>query len=170
MRRLTACLILLLTALTACGQSANQTIALSEPPPIPTQVGAITDAASLAAALRVGGAAAAREGDVSLSFLRASGTILRVNDERIQVYQYADAEAAHAEAARFSPDGATFSSDEGLTLVNWIATPHLFQAERLLVVYVGDNALTLDLLTELLGKPFAGGANPYHSLAARIDG
>ncbi len=83
MRRLTACLILLLAALTACGQSANQTVALTEPAPIPTQVGAITDTASLADALRAGGASVAHEGNVSLSFLHASGTILRVKDERI---------------------------------------------------------------------------------------
>lgn len=167
MRRLTAYLILLLAALTACGQSVNQTIALSAPPPIPTHVGAISDTTSLADALRASGLTVAREGRVSLSFLHASGTILRVNDERMQVYEYANADAAHADAARFSTDGATFNSDEGVTLVNWIATPHLFQAERLLVVYVGDHSPTLAWLTGLLGQQFAGGANPYHALAEK---
>ena len=67
-----------------------------------------------------------------------------------------------ADAARFSRDGAWVSSDIGATLINWFATPHLYQMSSLIAVYVGDQDAMLTLLEKLLGAPFAGGANPYH--------
>ncbi len=89
--------------------------------------------------------------------------ILRVNSQRLQVYEYLDAAAARADAARFSSDGAWISGNIGVTLVNWIATPHLYRADRVIAVYVGDDDPTLALLEGVLGAPFAGGANPYHT-------
>lgn len=165
MRHLFAGFVLLILALTACGQSVSLSaaIALVNPTPLPTSVDAVTSAESFAEALRAAGAVVAPEGLVSLAFLRVDGTLLRVGDERVQVYEYPADDAAHADAARFSSDGAWVSSDIGATLVNWFATPHLYRASRLMVVYVGDDAPTLELLASILGAPFAGGANPYHT-------
>ena len=152
--------------LTACGQNANQsgTVALAEPTALPTSVEAVTDYASFGEALRADGVVFAPEGDVAQSFLQVKGTILRVDSQRIQVYEYPDSQSASADAARFSLDGAWVNSDIGATLVNWIATPHLYRASRLIALYVGDSPATLTLLDALLGSQFAGGANPYYAI------
>src|SRR5262249_38739683 len=140
----------------------SEAIALANPTALPTSVATISDTASFADALRASGTVVAQEGDVTLAFLHTNGTILRVGDQRVQVYQYAADDDARADAARFSRDGAWVSSDIGATLINWFATPHLYQVSRLIAVYVGDQASTLALLENILGSPFAGGANPYH--------
>jgi hypothetical protein len=139
MRRLILCLILLiaLTA-TACGQKSS-TVALAPPTAQPTAVETVTDTTSFADALRASGVMVAAEGSVAQEFLQVEGTILRVDDQRLQVYEYPDPAAARADAARFPPDGAWVNGDIGATLVNWIATPHLFQTSRLITVYVGDH-------------------------------
>ncbi len=169
MRRMVAVLVLLIVGLTACGQNPTQSeaIALANPTVLPTTVAAIRDSASFAEALRASGAVVSHEGDVSLAFLHTHGTVLRVGDQSIQVYQYAADADARADAVRFSRDGAWVSSDIGATLINWFATPHLYQMSSLIAVYVGDQETLLTLLETLLGAPFAGGANPYHT--ARVE-
>lgn len=173
MRRLFAGHVLLLLAglLSACGQSfsVSGAIALVKPTPPPTSVDAVTNTETFADALRAAGASVAPDGQVSLAFLHAEGTLLRVDAERVQVYEYRTDADALADAARFSSDGAWVSSDIGATVVNWFATPHLYRASRLIVVYVGDDTATLDLLTGILGAPFAGGANPYQPSALSVE-
>ncbi len=172
MRRFIVSLALLTLVLTAaCGQSVAQSsaIALAESTALPTKVDAVTDTTSFAEALRVAGALVTPDGDVSPAFLRVDGTVLRVDDQRVQVYEYATDADAREDAARFSPDGAWVSSDIGSTLVNWLATPHLYRAARLIAVYVGDDQPTQRLLEGVLGVPFAGGANPYRTAAIPID-
>ncbi len=166
MRLLLALLVLL--ALTACSQigSPSGAIALANPTAPPMAVDAVMDAASLVGALRAQGALVVPDGSVALAFMRGSGTLLRVDDQRIQVYEYADDAAARSDAARFSRDGAWVDSEVGSTLVNWFATPHLYRASRLIAVYVGDHLPTLALLESILGTSFAGGANPYRMAAA----
>ncbi len=167
MRRSIVPLLLLIALLLAagCGQALpeSRAIALDEPTLPPTVVTAVTDSHTLTDALRATGAVVVSEGTVSQRFLRGDGVILRVNSQRVQVYEYADDSAARADAARFSSDGAWISGDIGTTLVNWIATPHLYRADRVIAVYVGDDNPTLTLLETVLGAPFAGGANPYHT-------
>lgn len=166
MRRLFAGFVLLIVALTAC-QSVNpsEALALVAPTPPPTSVEAVTSIGSFADTLRASGAVVTADGSVSLAFLHVEGTLLRIGEERVQVYEYPADTDASADAARFSSDGAWVSSDIGATLVNWIATPHLYRTSRLIAVYVGDDAPTLELLASILGAPFAGGANPYYQTA-----
>ena len=168
MRRIYAVLVLLIVGLTACGQNPNQSeaIALANLPVQVTSVTSIRDIDSFADALRASGANVSQDGKVSLAFLHTIGTILQVNEQPVQVYQYAVDADAHADAARFSHDGAWVNSDIGATLINWFATPHLYQASHLIAVYVGDQDAMLTLLETLLGAPFAGGANPYHTARA----
>jgi hypothetical protein len=124
----------------------------------------IGDVPQLVEMLRADGAQVESVGNATLDFLSGHGQMFAINGERIQVYEYADAEAAAADAARFSTDGGQINTDAGLLMVNWIATPHLYRADRLLVVYVGDNAEALARLNNVLGLQFAGGANPYRTV------
>jgi hypothetical protein len=40
--------------------------------------------------------------------------------------------------------------------VDWVKPPHLYQAGRIIVIYIGTNASLLHLLVGILGKQFAG--------------
>lgn len=168
MRRLYLVLSLLLAALvSACGQLTEQigAVGLASPTLPATPVESVETIASLTDALRANGVAVLHEGDVDLAFLNGTGALLRVGEQPVQVYEYADADDAGVDAARFSTDGAWVRSDQGSTLINWVATPHLYKASRLIAVYIGDDAATMTLLEKVLGAPFAGGANPYHTAA-----
>lgn len=119
------------------------------------------DVPQLVEALRAQGARVEPIGRADLAFLAVEGQMYELEGERIQVYAYPAAAAAAADAARFSPDGAQISTDAGALLVNWVATPNLYRAGRLLVIYLGDHEGTLRHLERVVGRRFAGGANPY---------
>jgi hypothetical protein len=71
-----------------------------------------------------------------------------VNKEPLQVFEFANAATAAAETRRVG-DGATTSAA-------WIAPPHFYHRGRLIVLYVGSDQSMLDVLTAVLGLPFAG--------------
>lgn len=171
MRRLFACVSLLIVSacLVACGQPSTQisAIAFANVASPPTTVESVTDTDTFAAALRASGAVVTSEGAIDLAFLDGTGEALRVNDQPVQVYEYADDANAGVDASRFSSDGAWVNIDQGTMLVNWVSTPHLYRVSRLIAVYVGDHVPTLELLSDVLGEPFAGGANPYHVATIR---
>lgn len=70
----------------------------------------------------------------------------------IQVFEYGDSESAAADAAEIGPDG-----NPSTTMISWLATPHFYRSDHLIVLYVGDDQAVVDLLSTLLGPPFAGG-------------
>jgi hypothetical protein len=78
--------------------------------------------------------------------------MIRVHGEDVQVFQYANAAAADAEAAPISRDGRAV----GTRRIQWIGSPHFFKREKLLVLYVGENAKVLGSLEAVLGRQFAG--------------
>jgi hypothetical protein len=69
----------------------------------------------------------------------------------IQVYEYRDAKDATTQAAQIGPDGHPTTM-----MIHWIEPPHFFLSERIIVLYIGEDQATLDLLTTLLGPQFAG--------------
>ncbi len=102
--------------------------------------------------LRGEGATVQQTGTVSQPFFSASGRVLRVNGQDVQVFEYPVPLLAARDAANVSPDGSTI----GNTQVDWIEPPLFFTSGRLVVVYVGHDAGVIRLLTEALGPPFAG--------------
>jgi len=119
----------------------------------------IIDRASLVNALRTAGFTIETVDTVEQPFLRPeSGTVVLVSGggvtqpAELQVFEYQDAEGAAVDAAQIGPDG-----HPPTMTISWLATPHFYQAERLIVLYVGDDPMVVDLLTALLGPPFAGG-------------
>ena len=120
--------------------------------------GAITDQASFVAALEACGITVEPGGTISQPFFSpTSAVILRlsggplVGPADIQVYEYASADPAESDAAQIEPDGNLRT-----TIIEWVAPPHFYRAERLIVLYVGEDETTLALLSELLGPQFAG--------------
>jgi len=85
-------------------------------------------------------------------FLSVIGNFVTFDGESIQVFEYDSAETMESDALLVSPDGGAI----GTSMVTWVATPHFYKKGRILVLYVGDNAQTLELLESILGTQFAG--------------
>jgi hypothetical protein len=113
----------------------------------------VDDLDALIRELRNEGAAVNIVGSISQPFFSASGQVLRVNGEDVQVFEYENAAAAQGEAARVSPDG----SSVGTTIITWVSTPHFYRSGRVIVLYVGRSRELLSLLDSVLGPQFAGG-------------
>ncbi|MBA2285104.1 MAG: hypothetical protein H0W02_06460 [Ktedonobacteraceae bacterium] len=92
-------------------------------------------------------------GTVTQPFFAATGKIITVNGQQVQVYEYANEESASSDAARISPDGSTI----GNSMVDWIAPPHFYRSGKIIVLYVGTNAAVIHTLQGLFGSQFAGG-------------
>lgn len=102
--------------------------------------------------LKARGFAVDRSDEIEQPFFTVPGQVLKVGSEEVQVYQYASPEKAEAEARLVSPDG----SSVGTTKMQWLAPPHFFGSGRVIVLYVGSDAPTLNALTAILGAQFAG--------------
>lgn len=150
MRRFAVCL-LLVAASGAVGCSGES--GLDQHRGRESRAGPVTDYASLVANLRAAGASVKPGEEVDQPFFSVAGKMIEVDGEDVQVFQYADAAIADAQAAQVSPSGTTV----GRTKIQWIGPPHFFKKGRLIVLYVGDNGKVLKALESILGPQFAGG-------------
>ncbi len=99
------------------------------------------------------GATVATGGQLPASlFEGASGQTYLVNDVELQVYEFNDAATAEAAAATISSDGGMIND----AAVRWAGPPHFFRQDNRIIVYIGDDPATLDLLGGTFGAPFAG--------------
>lgn len=137
--------VLLLVGITvgACG---------AESPADSSQGGSATDYGGLVEQLRAGGATVGSEDEISQPFFSVTGKVISVDGESVQVFEYADKDAAEAEAALISPDGTSV----GTAMVTWISTPHFYRAGKMIVLYVGNDPSVLTLLEDTVGPQFAG--------------
>lgn len=102
-----------------------------------------------------GGETVSMGGEVpSTLFEGAMGQTYIVNDAELQVYEFADAAEAEAAAATISPDGGMIND----VSVRWAGSPHFFRQDNRIIVYIGDDTATLELLGGTFGEPFAGTA------------
>ena len=86
-------------------------------------------------------------------FFLVSGRIIKVNKENIQVFEYSNAATAESQAKLVSPNGRTIGNSKP----SWMATPHFFKSQKLIVIYIGDDKTILRILQGALGDQFAGG-------------
>ncbi len=138
-----AFLFLVAAWVTGCG---------GQPTPIVSHGGPVTDYVSLIDNLRTAGATVEPAGEVSQPFFSVKGQMITVNGGNVQVFEYADAAAADAEAALVSPDGGSV----GTSMMTWVATPHFYKKGKLIVLYVGDSTDVTDGLKAALDPQFAG--------------
>jgi hypothetical protein len=80
----------------------------------------------------------------------SGGTLAAPAD--LQLFEYGSSAAAGADAHQIRADG----SGTATTTVDWVAPPHFFLKGRVLVIYVGKDPATINLLTSVLGTQFAG--------------
>ena len=144
--------ILIIVPLVAIACSSAQ----QSPAPVPPQGGPVTDYQSLIDNLRAAGATVNPAGEVEQPFFSVKGFIIKVKNNDVQVFEYSDADAAENEVKTISPDGSSI----GTSLPFWAGPPHCFKAEKLIVLYVGEDEYTIGILSSVLGSQFAG-SGPY---------
>jgi len=138
-------LVLVVVGLASCA---------SEEPPSATDDEVVKDYSSLVDDLRATGATVESAGELTQPFFSVNGQVITVNGSDVQVFEYADAAAAEAEAALVSPDGSSI----GTSMVGWVASPHFYRVEKLIVLYIGGSEAVTAALESVLGQQFAGGA------------
>ena len=138
--------------------TASLALACTDADPTGTlEAALVTEPASFVEALRGRGFQVEITSESTLRFLTGVGTVLLVEGERVEVFEYSDAASAAREASWFSADGSTIMTDYGLAIsILWVATPHLFLKGALLTLYVGDSEPLLGALIEILGPQIAG--------------
>ena len=115
----------------------------------------------LAALLERGVRAEVADAYAELPFLRADGTRYRLSGAglpdgtEIQLYDYRDAAMVTADAAKIGPDGQPASS-----AVEWGRPPLFFRSGSVIALTFDRAQPLVDMLSELLGPPFAGTAVP----------
>ena len=119
----------------------------------PTGPSSLSTTDDFIARLREAGASVQRMGQVSGDPLfSVPGTVLSVNDPRprVWVHEYATPRQAADEAAGVPPK---------TVLITFVATPHVYQAGQLVVVYTGISPEMRQLLDRILGAPVY--SDPY---------
>lgn len=186
MNRLSRSTVLLIASLVlaSCGGAAapaSPPTATSEPTPIPTVTtppagtappsedpveqspapdATDRDVAALVGALDAAGADVRVTGPFATEPVGGEGVGLCVDGQTVNVYVFPTADDSKAVADRIDPDDP---SNLGTSMVSWIGAPRFWRAERLLVLYLGDDPAVESGLTSILGAPFArgeGGALP----------
>ena len=142
-------LLVLLSALTACGP---QQLPVTSTPSVAPSERNVEDLDSLVDSLHTAGAEVELGDMVEQAFFSVKGQIVKVNGSDVQVFEYENAEAMEAGAEQVAPDGGSV----GTSMITWVDTPHFYKTGRILVLYVGDDAATTDLLKSVLGEQFAG--------------
>lgn len=108
--------------------------------------------ATFVADLRATGAAVEILGDVSEPFFSVPGRFITVNDEDVQVFEYASSDSRAADAMRISPDATGELAVSGaISSASWLATRHVYHGGRLIVVYAGTTAAVHGVLAAVLG-------------------
>lgn len=147
MKRAIALILLLVVTYTvsSCGAAAT---------PTSTNEAAQTlDQAGLISALKAAGATPEIGDPITQEFFSIEGTLINLgSSDGFQVFEYKTVQDMEADAAKVAPDGGSV----GTSMMNWIMPPHFFKSGRILVIYLGDNQTTLNLLEKILGKQFAG--------------
>lgn len=87
------------------------------------------------------------------SFFTVEAQVVLINEiQALQVYEYPDEKSAMAEVALVAPSGSPI----GTSQVSWMMPPHFYHSGHLVVIYIGADADTLELLDTVLGNQFAG--------------
>ncbi len=141
---------------TAC-LTASLSLACTDADPTGANELVLAELAPFVEALRARGFQVEITGEPPLQFLTGVSTVLRVDGERVEVFEYSDGASAASEASWFSADGSSIITDYGLAVsILWVATPHLFLKGALITLYVGDTEPLLAALVEILGPQVAG--------------
>ena len=138
------------TAASPVSANANSPAAPTESPA--TESASVEDKAGLIAALQASGGTLETGDSISQPFFTPAGSIIKVNETDVQVFEYESVEAMESEASQVSADGGSI----GTSMVSWMDTPHFYKTGKMIILYVGSDITVLELLEGILGLQFAG--------------
>jgi hypothetical protein len=122
-------------------------------------------------ALRNEGAQVEPQEAVKQPFFDISGTVVLVNGNQVQVFDFGEENFQRAASEQISADGFTI----GATAVDWVDQPNFWAKDRIIVLYVGRDQETIALLNRFLGEPITEGVMlppgdpPYAAVAAEVQ-
>ena len=154
---------LLLGALIMAGCAAAESPASSASPvpspsdaagSSPSEAPASDPPAAFVAALRDAGAEVSETGAFNTDPLGGQGIGLCVAGQQVSVYVYPTPEDREAVASRIDP---TDPSNLGTSIVEWAGNPKFWQADRIIVLYLGSDPAVESGISSILGQPFARG-------------
>lgn len=138
-------------------RAEGRTVALVSdplPPAVTPSPGTVLDDYPLVVdALREAGLEVQFRGAVQQPFFSPPGQTFSVAGYEVMVFEYPDEASAAAEAAQISSDG--YEIDD--TMVEWTDTPHFYQMDNVLALYVGDDERVQEVMETIFGTQFAGG-------------
>ena len=137
-----------------CAEPASST---PTPTPFPGGGSLIADSQALELTLKAKGAEVEYVGQSKFSQLFGTfPTELKVNGFQVLVYEFAPGTSAEKASGTVSKNGSTFENADGSVMsVMWIAPPHFYLYGNAIVLYIGDDHRTTDLLGSVANK-FAG--------------
>ncbi|MEO5928520.1 MAG: hypothetical protein ABIR47_01190 [Candidatus Kapaibacterium sp.] len=92
-------------------------------------------------------------GAVSRPYFESKGTMMTVNGGvNLEVYEFDKPAEMEAAAGKISPDGMTIDGQR----MEWPAQPHFYKTERVIILYLGNDADNARELEGAFGKQFAG--------------
>lgn len=147
-KTLSAMLLMFVLVMSGCEKAASPIPLTTEP----AQPAVVEDKASFIAALQTSNATAEIADSVTQDFFSPEGSIVKVNGQDVQVFEYENKEAMESDASQVAPEGGSI----GTSMVTWMDVPHFYKAGRIIVLYVGSDKATLDLLERVMGAQFAG--------------
>ncbi|MDA1174581.1 MAG: hypothetical protein O2826_08710 [Chloroflexi bacterium] len=117
--------------------------------------GHTSDIDSLIAEIIGLGATVAEGEAIDQPFFAVPGRDMIVGTEHVQVFAYASAADAQADANLVDPKGSPI----GTSMVGWMAPPHFYLRDDLIAIYVGHSDEVVRVLDHVFGPAFAGVTN-----------
>ena len=114
----------------------------------------VEDSDRLMSELKRAGVAAEPVDTFATDPIGGAGTLICVATEEVRVYVFDAEDAADEVASRIDPADP---SNLGNAIVEWVGRPRFWQHGPMLVLYLGGDVATEELLTQILGGPFAQG-------------
>ncbi len=139
----------LMLLVTACGGGQAQ---LPASTPGAAYLGAVGGLADIVEALRSRGATVETGEMVDQPFMPVQGQILVVDGVEVQVYEFATLDARQEVSATITESGEVI----GAVVPDWIDQPNFWAQGRLIVLYIGRDEPTINLLSFVLGSPLTG--------------
>jgi len=102
--------------------------------------------------LRAAGVSMTAVGAIEQPFWTKSARVFSTPDGDLQVYEFASSADAEAGALQVGAGGGTIRTSS----IAWMAPPHFFRSDNVIVIYLGSSTDLLEKLETVLGKPFAG--------------
>lgn len=120
---------------------------------VPSHVGSVEQ---LVQSLRSQGLTVSLGGDISPGYFTVQARQISVEGERLNAFEYPDADTAAAEAALISSDAQPSPRKR----ITWAGVPRFYRQGRVIVLYVGCSTSVISALEKFLGPPVAMGQTP----------